>query len=134
MFGVNFVSFDDTRSCADRQADIEAFVKSEFSKGYPVVLMVHLPLLTDELCSDFVEGKGCMAGRKKVDPRHLSGYGYGNKRHERAFVDWILAQKNLKTVLCGHLHHEAHCRLSETVVQHVAGAAMNGLACEITFN
>lgn len=133
IFGVNFVSFDDTGDCVDRQADIEAFVKAEFAKGLPVVLMVHEPFLTDEIRADLVEAKGARSGHNKVDPRYLPRYCYGSKRHEREFIDWILAQKNLKTVLCGHLHHEAHYRLSETVVQHVAGAAMNGLAYEIEF-
>lgn len=133
MHGVNFVSFDDTGYSFDRQAELEAFVKAEFARGMPVVLMVHEPFLTDELFADLIEAKGPMVGHKKVEPKNLSGHVYGAKPHERDFIGWLVRQQNLKAVLCGHLHLEAQYRLSDTVTQYIAGAAMKGCAYELEF-
>ena len=131
--GIDFVAFDDTGYSVARQDEIEHFVRAEFAKGLPVILMVHQPFMTDEVFSDLAEAKGPFAGDKKMPTHHVSGYLYGSLKHERAFVDWMLGRPNLKAVLCGHLHAEAQYRLSDSVTQYCAGAAMKGQAYEISF-
>ena len=130
MHGVNFVSFDDTGYSFDRQADIERFVKAEFAKGLPVVVAVHEPFFTEEQLEQLVAGS---VNHKPIDPKNRASYFYGTKKHERKFVDWMLAQPNMKAVLCGHLHFAAQYRLSDAVTQYMAGAAKNGEAYEIDF-
>lgn len=133
IHGVNFVAFDDTGYSDARQGEIDRFVRAEFAKGLPVVVMVHQPFLTDEIYGDLVEPKGQLREHKPMPRKNFSGYLYGSKKRERQFVDWMLAQPNMKAVLCGHLHIEAQYRLSDTVVQYIAGAAMKGHAYEISF-
>ena len=130
MHGVNFVSFDDTGYSVDRQADIESFVKAEFAKGLPVVIAVHEPFFTEEQLENLVAGR---VNHKPIDPKNRAGYFYGTRKHERKFVDWMLAQPNMKAVMCGHLHFAAQYRLSDTVTQYMAGAAYKGEAYEIDF-
>lgn len=131
--GVDFVAFDDTGYNRDVEPEMMAKVRAEFAKGMPVVVMVHEPFLTPELKDDLVGAKGPFKGKKPVKPNGLSSHAYGARKHERVFIDWLVAQPNLKAVLCGHVHVSCRYALSDRVTQYVVGTARDGLAYEITF-
>lgn len=144
IHGVQFVSFDNTASGFDLADEQFAFVKRAFEKGLPTVLMMHLPFHTPELEREILEGSGPFKekyderrakGKMKAPPakKDLPGLVYGLRPKERKLKDYVLAQPNLKAVLCGHLHIEAQYRLTDTVTQYVAGAGMKGMAYEISF-
>ena len=59
--------------------------------------------------------------------------GKGDIPLNKALVKWLPEQKNLKALLCGHLHYEAQVPFSETVTQYVAGATYKGNAYHIRF-
>ena len=48
-------------------------------------------------------------------------------------IDFLRGRKNLKAILCGHLHMEWHGVFGEGVPVHVAGRGFNGECYEISF-
>lgn len=125
--GVNFVSFDDNAvGKALTQKQFDGF-KREFAKGLPVVVLCHCPLYSEEVYADISQGKGKFAGMRKWDEGAMSYLVYGTRDFEREVNDWVLAQPNLKAVLCGHMHHMCQYELGPNKVpMYCAGCA--GLA------
>lgn len=136
--GVNFIAFDNGGfSGGLEDLQFEA-MRKEFAKGLPTVVMCHLPLWSEEAGKDRLENSGPFKNCKPLENRgRLRGlfYGcrYGSGQKAKRLVKWLREQKNLKAVLCGHLHTECNYRFSETAVQYMAGAAYLGNAYEITF-
>lgn len=124
--GVNFVAFDNCQVFGELHAKLHARIKKEFSKGLPTVLVMHMPILTEESRAYCLKGKEGAADNL----RYLL---YGVLNEDRELVKWCCAQPNFKAVLCGHFHKEIQWKISDTVTQYVAGAVYKGNAYEITF-
>ena len=126
--GVNFVAFDNNAEGDVRAPRQREFLEREFARGLPVVLMCHFPLLSEEVRRDIQNGEGQFAGSKKRDDKIMPYLVYGLRdRRERELNDWLLAQPNLKAVLCGHKHHRSVYSMGPNAVpMYIAGCA--GLA------
>lgn len=144
MHGVNFLSFDNTATGRALIEEQFAFLKREFAKGMPVVVMCHLPFSQPELEHQIMTGEGPF--REKYERRRrergsvtipqkkdLPGLVYGLKKEEAKVRSWLLEQPNLKAILCGHVHAPGQYRLSGTVTEYIAGAAKLGEANEVLF-
>ena len=136
--GVNFIAFDNAGLSGGLEDVQFAAMQKEFAKGLPTVVMCHLPLWSEEPAQDRLNLAGpfkeCWTLKDRSYLRLLF-YGclYGSDQKAKRLVRWLKEQKNLKAVLCGHLHTECSYRFSETAVQYFAGATYLGKAYEITF-
>ena len=141
--GVNFVSIDN----ADARISKRVFsgLKREFDKGLPVVLMMHVPFYTEDLFefSYFKMGrskKGSTASLTAV-PDEVIDANYPIEKREGARVskitqeaiDFLRSRKELKAILCGHLHGSFATRFSGSAMQYVAGANARGEGYAIRF-
>ena len=133
--GVNFVAVDNVGMCRDIFEPQFAAIKAEFAKGLPTVLAYHIPFFSPELAKmemsrhpDRLKTVGDITCDWLAAPP-----GKGDIPLNKALVKWLPEQKNLKALLCGHLHYEAQVPFSETVTQYVAGATYKGNAYHIRF-
>ena len=136
--GVNFIAFDNGGFSGGLEDVQFAAMQKEFAKGLPTVVMCHLPLWSEEPAQDRLNIAGPFQNCRPIKDRSaLRGlfYGcrYGSDQKSKRLVRWLKEQKNLKAVLCGHLHTECSYRFSDTAVQYFAGATYMGKAYEITF-
>lgn len=122
--GVNLVAIDNSYyNVSQEQWDL---FKKEIDKGYPIVLLVHIPFFVQGLYDD-----GLRLGRK-----HSGLCGTVSECADEttlAFISWLKEQTSLKAILCGHLHMFWTEEFSPTAVQYVVGGACNGQGYHITF-
>ena len=147
--GVNFVAVDDVYyHFTERQLEQ---MKAEMAKGFPVVMLCHIPLYTPELCKmelNYTHGNcAYLAGvPAEITESYDKGRSYPpgeewryRKIQQRAdgptmdFIAWLREQKLLKAILCGHLHRFFEERFSRTAVQYVVGATYLGDAQVVHF-
>lgn len=128
--GVRFVAFDNAGVSRYRMAEALEALKREFAAGLPTVLCCHFPLYSPELLAH--ERKG-----NKVKPARAwmmigeEVEGVAPKPAEKAIVDFLKAQRNLKAVLAGHLHSFWQGTFNGVVPMVVAPANYAGHALEI---
>ena len=122
--GVNIVALDNSfYNVSQEQWDL---FKKEIDKGFPIVLLVHIPFFVQGLYED-----GLKLGRKHSG---LCGTtSEGADETTLGFISWLKEQPALKAILCGHLHMFWTEQFSPTAVQYVVGAACNGQGYHITF-
>ena len=132
--GVNFVSVDNGGLSYGAEREQFAAVKKEFAKGLPVVLLCHFPLVTDTLYRDLLKGDGIAKGHRPVPERTMPYMLWGLRDADKPLVEWLKRQPQLKAVLCGHLHMELTCPVTDALTQYVAGATYHGNAYEIAFS
>lgn len=122
--GVNIVALDNSYyNVSQEQWDL---FKKEIDKGFPIVLLVHIPFFVQGLYED-----GLKLGRKHSG---LCGtISEGADETTLGFISWLKEQPTLKAILCGHLHMFWTEQFSPTAVQYVVGAACNGQGYHITF-
>ena len=122
--GVNIVALDNSYyNVSQEQWDL---FKKEIDKGFPIVLLVHIPFFVQGLYED-----GLKLGRKHSG---LCGtVTEGADETTLAFISWLKEQTSLKAILCGHLHMFWTEDFSPTAVQYVVGGACNGQGYHITF-
>ena len=139
--GVNFVAFDNcemARFIRDAQFKM---IQDEFAKGLPTVLMCHMPPFSRELHEAVCE---CHRQRKRPEPAEKSLRGYymmgedfGKTKASApmsSLLSFLRGQKNLKAILCGHLHFEWQGTFGDGVPVVVAGRNFNGECYEISFS
>lgn len=133
--GVNFVAFDNVGMSNDVYPAQFAAIEAEFAKGLPVVLAYHTPFYAEALADVIMSAKG-------YKPKSRSDIGEGwlaacpgkpTLPINGKLVTWLKEQKNLKALLCGHMHRESQVAFTDTVTQYVAGATYKGNAYEIDF-
>lgn len=147
--GVNFVAVDDvyynfTSGQLDR-------MKAEFARGLPVVLLVHVPLYTEELYASEMAGNGNECAYLVGVPDELTRdyqpgvtYPLGEvwryrkvQQHSDAltleFVSYLKGQPLLRAILAGHMHRFFEERFSPSAVQYVVGANYLGDAQVVHF-
>ncbi len=141
--GVNFVAIDNVGMSADVFDAQFAAIKREFAKGLPTVLAYHIPFYTQDLAEYSVNeiqttpNHWARNSVKTVADLH-SGWlaacpGKGDRPINKALVEWLPKQKNLKALLCGHKHFEYQTQFCENVTQYVCGATFKGNAYHFRF-
>lgn len=134
----NFISFDNARF--NLRPETIAGVKKAFGKGLPVVLMCHVPpvytpLFREHSRRNKMKTHLAMGGAPKpldafkATPDPALHY----DAPTRAFYDWLRRRKDLKAILCGHMHWPGVDDFSETAKMYVAGGNFEGQANEIVF-
>ena len=133
--GVNFVAFDNVGMCADVYEEQFAAIRKEFEKGLPVVMAYHIPFYAEALADDIMNAKGYKPkSRADINEAWLAACpGKPAQPINAKLSTWLKEQKNLKALLCGHLHREKQVPFTDTVNQYVAGATFAGNAYEIDF-
>lgn len=133
--GVNFVTFDNVGMCTDIADREIAALKAEFAKGLPTVLAYHIPFYTKDLADRLVaDSHGNLKSVDDISEAYLAATPkWAVKKVNRFLASFLPKQKNLKAMLCGHLHFEYSGEFCEGVTQYVAGATYKGNAYEIRF-
>lgn len=134
--GVNFVAVDNGYYLFSEFA-LEAF-RREVAKGYPIILMMHNPIYTDELYRKMMatDQREC-AYLIGVPEELLQSYPPGRILQQRpdtatfAFIKEITECRQLKAILAGHFHFHFETALTPTLKQYVTGAGFKGEAREI---
>lgn len=128
--GVRFVAFDNAGVSRYRMAEALEALKREFAAGLPTVLCCHFPLYSPEILARERKGNKTKPARawmmigEEVE-------GVAPRPEEKAIVDFLKAQKNLKAVLAGHLHGFWQGTFNGVVPMIVAPANYDGRALEI---
>lgn len=133
--GVNFVAIDNVGMCADVVDEQFAAIRKEFEKGLPVVMAYHIPFYAEALADDIMNAKGYKPkSRADINEGWLAACpGKPAQPINAKLSTWLKGQKNLKALLCGHMHRENQVPFTDTVSQYVAGATFKGNAYEIDF-
>ena len=139
--GVKFVAFDNCGLARYHRAEQFERIKAEFETGHPTVLMCHMPPFSQALheakCAHHAQ-----TGRSRPAANNLNAYYMMDVPFEKSgassdmkrILDFLRGRKNLKAILCGHLHMEWHGIFGDGVPVHVAGRGFNGECYEIAFS
>ena len=130
--GVNFVQYDNG-GFSDHMGQWQfGQIKREFAKGLPVVLLCHMPFFTEELVEQML--KATKLTKEQINADYLQGVPWCSNWGGRVeMMNWLKAQKQLKAVICGHLHREHTVEFAPGVKQYVADANYKGVVYEYTF-
>lgn len=133
--GVNFIALDNSYYKFTKSQ--WEFVKKEFKKGLPVVLMCHIPFYSTSQCEYALkQSKGKCASLIGAPDSITSQYSEARKEQQQAdqitldFIEWLRKQTNLKAIISGHCHYNFVADFSETAKQFTVGALFNGDAYE----
>ena len=142
--GVNFVSFDNWDFQVGERQD--RLLRAEFEKGLPTVILCHCPFYAPKLHESEVKrrtdrGAKPATGLMGTPPDVFAELLKANPREKwramsprtAAFVEWALSRRNLKAVLCGHLHRYHEEEVAPGVMQYVADTTSSGGGYEVTF-
>ncbi len=145
--GVNFVALDNVYYNVT-EAQHTAFEK-EIAKGLPIVLLCHVPFYgpalydyvmkaTKNKCAYLIGApRACtdayLGEKDSPDAWRWRGAQQRTDRPTADFIAWLKAQKLLKGILAGHLHHSFAERFSPTAMQYVCGGNYRGEAQVIEF-
>ena len=133
--GVNFIALDDVFGTVGE--DQFERVRTESKKGFPMVLMMHVPLMTpDVVAATWKYWR--MTGRKftGLPTGHPPKGDLFDQTHDKttvAFVDYLRGEKLLCAILTGHEHISMEERFSPTAVQYLTGGNFKFAAREILF-
>ena len=102
-------------------------LKAEVEKGLPIILAMHVPLYTPE-CYDLMVNETRKYASLVCTPEDkMQEYPperYTQQKEDkitREMYDYILSQKLIKLVICGHVHKNFEARLSSGVPQLITG-------------
>lgn len=131
--GVNFVQYDNggfSDYLAPQQFE---FVKREFAKGMPVVLLCHMPFWSEAIGEEILR-----THKGLTKDRINTGYVQGrpdkpNWGGRLEMTEWLRKQPQLKAILCGHLHYDFTDVFSPTANQYVAAANYQGVVYRYDF-
>ncbi len=129
--GVNFVAVDNC-NYQFRESALEAF-RCEAAKGYPILLLIHNPIHTDDLFTQMMDVRRTQCAYLAGTPEQLlQRYPTDYRQMQRptpttlAFIREIKQCRHLKAILSGHLHANYETNLHSTLPQYVAGGAFQG--------
>ena len=131
--GVRFVALDNAGVSRFRADEALEALKREFAAGLPTVLCCHFPLYSPELLAHERKGNKTKPARawmmvgEEVE-------GVAPRPNDKAVVEFLKSQKNLKAVLAGHLHEFWHGTFNGSVPMVVAPANYAGHALEISIS
>lgn len=134
--GVNFVAVDNGYYLFAESA-VEA-LRREAARGFPIILMMHNPIHTDELYREMMVARERECAYLTGTPEErLACYPPARIRQQRpdaatlAFIEEVKRTPEIKAVLAGHLHFNYETALTPTLTQYIAGAGYRGEAREI---
>ncbi|MGM9789922.1 MAG: metallophosphoesterase [Candidatus Cryptobacteroides sp.] len=147
--GVNFISLDNSYYRFNKeQLD---FVRQEFARKMPVVILCHVPLYTPvALNRELIRTRGKCGYMAGVPESITSTYETEPDRPENEkwkdrsvqqradkptlkMIEWLKRQPCLKAVLCGHTHDYFAEQFSPTAMQYIVGACYSGRGYDIDF-
>lgn len=109
--GVNMVAVDNGYYLID-SAQLRA-LKNECRRGLPVILLMHVPLHTDALCSEMITRRGEPCAYLMCSPESVIASYDAHRAHQqrpnavtREAYEYILSEPAIKAVLAGHVHGE----------------------------
>lgn len=147
--GVNFVALDNVYYYVTEEQ--HALMEKEMKRGLPVVLLCHVPFYTPKLCQYSLEQSKGAAAYLAAVPDEITSKFAGNHNlpkeeswRDRSvqqhadkttldFAKWLKKQKQLKAIICGHMHFFYEEPFSKTAMQYVVGAGYNGDAYGFKF-
>ena len=134
--GVNFVSMDDVFGTVT-EGQVARF-KAKVAKGLPIILCLHVPIMTDDLTRYALKFWG-MHRNYRSSAMPLKGVAAIRRVQERdpvtrSFVAYLKSERMLRGILSGHLHFAAEERFSPTAVQYVAPGNYQFCAREVLFD
>jgi len=120
--GVNFVTMDDVYGYVTPNQVVK--FRAEAAKGWPIVLCMHVPFLTDGIWLAH-EKFWRDAGKKFTSDTEPPSRGDRKVQLEdpatRDFIAYLKTEPLLKAILAGHLHITVQERFSPTAIQYVVG-------------
>lgn len=137
--GVNLVVVDNSYF-EFKPRHLEAF-RTEIARGLPIVLLMHIPIFTNELYNEMMVTRHREAAHLIGTPEALlAPYSLARQEQQRPtpatleFIDYVKHQPLIKAVLCGHMHFPFRCWLTPSLPQFVVGPTFDNYAAivEIT--
>jgi len=125
--GVNFVSLDDALGRVTvEQADR---FKAEVAKGYPIILLKHVPFYTDFIWTATAKywASGTHYRTTGAPARRGSAELQKSDPVTRDFIAYLKTVRELKAILAGHEHFTVQDRFSPTAMEYLVGG--NYLFC-----
>ncbi len=134
--GVNFVAVDNgyylfLDSALDR-------LREEAAKGFPIVLMMHNPIHTDELYHEMMVNRRNQCAYLVGTPEALLAPYPAERAVQQKpddptlrFIEEVKSCPQVKAVLTGHLHFNYETALTPTLTQYIAGGGYLNEAREI---
>lgn len=146
--GVNFVAFDNVNYNISKE--IFKKMKAEVKKGYPIVILCHIPLYIPEYIQHRLDQRGgaakgaaasVMGAPAEItdkfagDDEKKSGARYEQRATDLTieFTEWLRTQDCVKAILCGHNHRVHAERFSPSCIQYTMPASYAGNIDLITF-
>lgn len=140
--GVNFVSFDNVNYNVSQE--IFDKMKLEVAKGYPIVIICHIPLYIPETIQGRLDQRGGTYASVMGAPAYItdtySGTATSGARFEQKatsvtlqFTEYLRAQSCIKAILCGHNHKEHTEQFSPSCKQYTMPASYDANMNVITF-
>lgn len=123
--GVNIVGIDNAYYRFE-EYQLEG-LKAEVKKGFPIILALHVPLYTQECYDLMITEKRKYASLICVPEDKMKIYPperYTQQKEDkitRAAYDFILSQKLVKLVICGHVHKNFEAYLPSGTPQFITG-------------
>lgn len=133
--GVNFVALDDVFGTIGE--DQFARIREEAKKDLPMVLMMHVPLMTPDVAAASWK-YWRQTGRKfrGLPTEPPTAGDHFDQTHDKttvACVNYLRGEKRLRAVLTGHEHLSMEERFSPTAVQYLTGGNFKFVAREVLF-
>lgn len=146
--GVNFVALDNTNNNVTKE--IVRKMKAEVKKGYPIVIICHIPFYIPETIQERLDQRADWAKGASASvvgaPREITDKYPGDdekqtgaKYEQRAtsttleFTEWLRSQDCIKAILCGHNHRTHVEQFSPSCVQYTVAGGFNGFGNIFTF-
>lgn len=124
--GVNFVALDNSYYLIS--SHLLDLLKNEVEKDLPIVLMLHVPLFTQELFDNqMIKLKCADAGLMAAPENLISSYSDYRFRQQNAdfetkeAYDYIISTPQIKIILTGHLHYDFETTLPTGKLQLLTG-------------
>ena len=138
--GVKFVAFDNCGLARHYRAEQFERIKAEFEEGLPSVLMCHMPpfspALHEATCEMHRQRGRSLPAADNLNAYYMMDVPFGKSGASsdmKKLLGFLRRRKNLKAILCGHLHFEWSGTFGDGVPVHVAGRGFNGECYEISF-
>lgn len=132
--GVNFVAMDNVYgTVTDCQV---ARFETEVKRGLPIVLCLHVPLVTDDIWrywNRFWKQDGRRFSSVALPPPSGDYQRQQEDATTRSFIGRLRGEKMLRAILAGHLHINAESRFSPSAIQYLTGGNFEFQAREMLF-
>ena len=135
--GINLIAIDDCYYDFSQYA-LDC-LKAEAAKGLPILLFLHDPIYSPELC-DTILRQAKDAALVGVPTEKMENYTDYRFRQQiatpqtRRFLDYLYSLNLVKAVFAGHLHFSYESALPNGVMQYVTGTQSQNIARLITID